>query len=160
MEHHLQIVIDYKTPKDLELNKLSEMPGGVQCDFKFMVTNIGDKEFPGGTLENISVAYVKTAGIQGIYSPNQKIEPIAINDTREVYTWNAILVVPGPAWLSCKITANDNVPINFYQLKEKLLPMKNEWKNAYFIRDYGSMQTVRLLKSIEKKLDDLVQKDT
>jgi len=160
MEHHLHIVIDYIIPKGFELNKTSEMPGGVQCAFNFIVKNIGDKEFPGGTFEKITAAYVKSSQIQGIYYPKQKIEPIAVNETRQVYTWDAVLVIPGPTWINCKITANDNNPINFYQIEEKQLPMKNVWKNAYFVIDHSTMQIVRLLKSIEKKLDVLVQKDT
>lgn len=153
MAHQLFIDTEYKIPKGYTLEADYEFPSSIFVILRFYVTNIGDKEFPGGILKKVEAHYDKSAGsLTTFYFPDEKIKPISKGQRKEIYKWNTSFMMPGLAWLRCKIEAKDGQEIEYYQLPEKKNPLKESWNNAYRVVPKENLEIIKLLKAIKNKL--------
>lgn len=132
-----------------------ELPQGIFLNIDFHVTNIGEKEFPGGTLKELSVNFetgIPLGGLKSFHTLNEKIESIPVNKTKIIFTWNTIFKQVGLAWLRCIIKLKDEKEqIQFYQTRESS-EWESDWQNAYYVQNRLNLDIIDRLDKIEGKL--------
>ncbi len=161
MGHKLLITLEYEY--DHPLMKLvgdEEFPQGAVVSFKYKATNVGDAEFPGGMLQEVSAEFGLTGfggSLKNWQNPNTTIEPIRKKETKELYPWKVALRIDGLMWMRCRIQASDKQPIEYFQ-SEKASIGTNEWSYPFIVINKEKLQTIRLLNQINQKLDSLLKR--
>lgn len=154
-----KLLIKANVKHDSEYSKIlgvREFPTSTTLNVSFDVTNIGDKNFPGGILETVGIEYAESAG--GLYlfrNPKKQFNSIAKDQTQTIFSWSVTLIRSGLAWFQCQIKATDSQPIKFFQIPENEggVGTDDDWKNYYSIIDKHQLEIVSLLQDINTKLD-------
>jgi hypothetical protein len=112
---------------------------GMHIHYGISIKNIGDKEFPGGTISKLVVKHMGTE--IAVQSSDTKTVP-KIMPGKKVNIWvtNTILNYPGPIWVSCDIKANDSEitvkPFQCSRGEENGIPLSltNSWSHSEYVQ--------------------------
>ena len=162
MEHKLIISLKYTVPNPYRKNlRASEFPRGIALELSFVAENIGDNEFPGGTLKGVSINYgtETVGGLRTFRDLNATIDSIKKGKQRVILVWPTIFKIPGLAWIKCTLELkNKEDSILLFQSVTDTEPTKSVWQNAYAVIDRENLEIMELLRGINSKLNKLTRK--
>jgi hypothetical protein len=85
-EKRLQDIVDKRT-----------LVRGTDLTIDYKITNIGDEDFAGGILEEVSADFLQS--LHAFRYPKTTLPKIAKNETKTVYRWDLILAESGLVWM-------------------------------------------------------------
>lgn len=138
MEHKLFVEIDYDV-LEKKLKKFlnyEEFITGSKVSFKFSVKNLGDKNFSGGKLTDIELSFKEGGGVvfRTTHKPDQspEIPNLRPGEKKYVFEWTSQIKNGGIVFLLCKIKANDNNLVRYYQTDSLNIDLGTErWYDVY-----------------------------
>lgn len=155
MVHKLLIKLDYSFSDPLaNLLAKEEFPRAATVELTYKATNVADIPFPGGVLKEVRA---DLPNLRVSNTPNTTIDPIAPNETKVIHQWKVFMSIEGIVWIRCQIHANDNQPIEYFQSKTALVGTEN-WHYPFTVINREWLETIKLLKEISSKLDQLLKK--
>jgi hypothetical protein len=126
---------------------------GSLFDLVFTITNIGDEEFPGGTVGKITVGESTPLGGMGKdakLGDESKIGRLKPGESWKPITLSIALEWEGVTKITLQVTASDAQPVEHYQNRN--FPTKGEWFNFYFSVNRESLLILDILERITIQL--------
>ena len=151
MAHKLLIEAKVRTHKRFsKYLKDYEVIRGETFTITFTIRNIADKEFVGGVVKSLSVAFgIGESGVRQIPSFQYKIPAIAPDDEYEL-AHGFMVPATGGGWVNLEIEANDKEPIEYYQVQSQE-PLQDKWVYPLYSVDRETVEILSLLKRLVKR---------
>lgn len=133
----------------------SEFPRGVYVNFDLYITNLGELDFPGGMVEELSLAF----GISGVgpaitsFPSRTDINTLRHNEQKLVYEWQSYMYCEGIFRIQCRISSNDGKPIEYFKSKDdESGKSTSNWNIALSVVNREQLEIAKTLRSIDRKI--------
>lgn len=121
--------------------------------FTLRITNIGEREFPSGNINELTLEHPNGAAINYPCEDFSEIPTLDVEEFFELPPQKFRPFLEGMSWLNLSIIANDDEEIEYYRLRiEKSRPA---WNLALLISKKEEEEKIALLRSILEQLERL-----
>lgn len=156
--HKLLISLSYDpSAKSMYSDLLSdtEFPRGVHVKFGLSIKNLGESNFPGGIVEELSLAF----GISGVgpavtnFFSSINLERLHRNEGKLVYEWQSYMFCEGIFRIQCRISSQDGKQIEYFKIEgDESGKSTVNWNIALSVVNREQLEIAKTLRSIDKKL--------